>query len=241
MENNEILRKLGLTKNASLIYLALLEDGPSLISQISRKTNLHRPMIYRAIKELENHGLISVAPRGKQKRYVAEAPERLETLIGQLKGDFEKFMPAIKHLYENRSNKPVLRFFEGKEGITALTDDLVETLKKGEIYYRYSSRKAETEALKYFSPKYIATKNAKDIQRFVISNPDFMNTRKPDMNRIVKAIPAKYGLFDYNIVQFIYGNKVGFIDYDTEVVIIIEHPTIAEFQKKIFKAFFDLL
>ena len=63
----------------------------------------------------------------------------------------------------------------------------------------------------------------------------------PDMNRAVKTIPNKYGLFDFNVTEIIYGNKVAFIDYNSESAVVIENNRIAEFQQKLFKITYDNL
>ena len=42
----EELKQIGLTTNESKVYLALLDLGPSLAGQISRKTGLHRRTVY---------------------------------------------------------------------------------------------------------------------------------------------------------------------------------------------------
>lgn len=38
-----------------------------------------------------------------------------------------------------------------------------------------------------------------------------------------------------------YGDKVAFIDYNSETVLLIENPKIAEFQKALFKSLYKRL
>ena len=64
---------------------------------------------------------------------------------------------------------------------------------------------------------------------------------QPRLERSVKFVPKNYGLFDYDITEILYGDKIAFIDYNTETGLIIENPVIAEFQKKIFKLLYDKL
>lgn len=52
MNIQNILEKIGLTKNESAIYLGLLELGPSYIAKISEKTSIHRPLVYKTIPSL---------------------------------------------------------------------------------------------------------------------------------------------------------------------------------------------
>ena len=61
------------------------------------------------------------------------------------------------------------------------------------------------------------------------------------LHRLIKTVPAKYDLFSYDITQLIYKDKVAFIDFGSLSAAIIENPTFAEFQRKIFKLLFDKL
>ena len=49
------------------------------------------------------------------------------------------------------------------------------------------------------------------------------------------------GPFDYNVTEVIYGDRVAFIDYNSETAMIIESKVIADFQKHIFKSFYKKL
>ncbi|MDP3771421.1 MAG: hypothetical protein Q8R16_03925, partial [bacterium] len=60
-------------------------------------------------------------------------------------------------------------------------------------------------------------------------------------NRAVKVVPPAYNLFQYDVVQLIYANKVAFMDYNTETALIIENSAVAEFQKNMFKLLYDKL
>ena len=65
--------------------------------------------------------------------------------------------------------------------------------------------------------------------------------KRPRLEREVKAVPPDFDLFEYNVSQIIYGNKVAVIDYNTETAVVIENPTIAKFQEKIFQLLFRKL
>ncbi len=104
MDKNKILEKIGLTKHESAIYLALLEMGTSTISQISEKTSIHRPLIYKAIPALLEKKLITKTQKLKSVVFGAEPPNRLETLFDDLKIDFFEILPDMEDAY-NSSEK----------------------------------------------------------------------------------------------------------------------------------------
>lgn len=105
-----LLKNLGLTGKESKAYLLLVKSGPMLIAQIARETGVHRPDLYKVLPSLQHKGLVTIAPRGKQKRYVAEHPNKLESIIGAIKLDFDKLLPSLNELYDQPNKRPIIKF-----------------------------------------------------------------------------------------------------------------------------------
>lgn len=241
MTEEEILIKIGLNNKESKIYLSLVERGPLLISQIAKQTGLYRPAIYKNLPHLISKGLVSISPKGKQQLYIAESPEKLKILVGELTHELENIIPELDASYRAKEKKPVTKFLQGKNAITFVLNDVVHSLKKDDVFYRYSSVKDSKKNSKYLPRDYRQIRDQKQLQRFVITNENTMIGKNSRLERAVKFIPKNYGLFDYDITQIVYGDKVAFLDYNTETAFIIENPVIAEFQKKIFKLLYDKL
>ena len=241
MTKSNIFNKIGLNDKELKIYTSLIERGPLLIAQIAKQTGLHRPAIYKNLPNLISKGLVTVSFKGKQKFYVAEEPEKLKNLVSELTNELEDIIPELRASYHAKEKKPLVKFLEGKDAIIFVLNDLVTSLKKGDIFYRYSSVKDSQKSSEYLPHDYRKIRDQKQLQRFVITNENTMIGKKPRLDRAVKFIPNNYGLFDYDITQIIYGDKVAFLDYNTETAFIIENPIIAEFQKKIFKLLYDKL
>lgn len=241
MEINELLKKIGLNTKETGVYIALMENGPMTVSGIAKASGLHRPAIYQVIPGLEKRGLVTTIPRGKLKHYGAETPEKLKNMINELSIELDNILPDLKSSFNRKQNKPMVKFLEGSKGITFIMNDLTHSLKRKDTFYRYSSRKSTTSDEKYLPHDYKEIRDQKQLERFVITSEALSSQKKPSLDRAIKIVPEKYGLFDYDITQIIYGDKVAFIDYNTETAFLIENPIIAEFQKKIFKMLFDLL
>lgn len=242
MDKLKILEKIGLTKNESAIYLALLEMGTSNISQISEKTSIHRPLIYKAIPSLLDKKLITQTQKLKSVVYGAEPPNRLETMFDDLKIDFFEALPDMEDAYNSSEKRPKIRFLEGKDGTKRIFDDVVRSLKKGDVFYRYSSNKDGQEKKDKYVPRiYKKMEDEKKLQREVITNAQTAKNKKPKLDRFVKVLPEDFGPFDHNITEIIYGDKIAFIDYNSETAMIIESKRIADFQKQIFKTFYKKL
>ena len=75
------LRQVGLGDTEIRTYISLLSGGESLVMDISKRTGLHRPTIYKALKNLNDKGLVKNASKGKRLTYIAESPDHLEILF----------------------------------------------------------------------------------------------------------------------------------------------------------------
>jgi sugar-specific transcriptional regulator TrmB len=241
MEISALFQRIGLNKKESAIYVALLEGGQATVSEIARRTALHRPAIYRELAHMRKRGLVEKVVHGKQQRYIAAPPERLESLVEQTRADFGAALPELHSLYEGSPHRPVVRFLEGKHGVRAVFEDLIRKSQRGDVFYRYSSRKDTTRGDAYLPSSYREDRDRKQLERFVITSTATAGGKRPRLGRMTKVIPPDVDLFAYDVTQIIYRDTVAFIDYQTEMAFIVESPTIAQFQKRIFKLLFDRL
>ena len=244
MDHKEFLQKLGLSARESIIYLVLLEHGRGSVSELSRRTGLYRTMVYDALGGLLREGLVTISPKGKYKVYEAESPKKLEGRFLELSNQFDEEIAQLSALrIAPRAVRPIVKYIEGQKGITGIHDDIVTTLKRGDVYYRYSSSKITKNEWRtnYLSKKYRILRDQKKLERRVITNLPNKLQKRPRLEREVKAVPPDFDLFEYNVSQVIYGNKVAVIDYNTETAVVIENATIAKFQEKIFQLLFRKL
>jgi len=238
--NKGILEKIGFSPEESAVYSALLVHGPSSISDIIRMTSLHRPKVYGILPVLIQKELVSVMPKGKTKKYVAESPDKIERLFTSLEEEFNKEILNLYEAYETRGKKPEVTFSEGDVAIRGVFSDIVYSLKKNDTYYRYSSA-LTLNRKKYIPRDYRELRDKKGLERLIITNESSKKTINARLGRTVKAIPADSDIFDYDVSQVVYGDKVAFIDYNSKTTITIKNPQIAEFQKKIFRLLFKNL
>lgn len=237
-----ILEQLGLNDKQIKIYKLLLKFGSCGVSDIARLSRLYRHDVYRELPELVRKGLLSQSPFGKRMLYVAESPRSLTQLVEKIQRELERELPELLENYSRGTHHPHIRYFEGDEGIRAVYKDLVMSLKKGDIFCRYESPQDNEAYRKYVPQEYFDRfRDKAEVDRLVITNESTRRTKKQRLGRFVKAVPPSAGLFNYDITQFIYNDKVAFIDYRAKVASIIESDKIAEFQRKIFKLLFERL
>ncbi len=244
MNNIQFLTKLGLSAKEAAVYLALLTHGALGVSNIARHAILYRTDVYAALHVLMEAALVSSTQKGKQKHYLAQPPSVLEEKFVELANSFDTQLAALTELKNKVSpDEPRVHFTTGKKAIRALYDDIVLSLDKGETYYRYSSAKVEGSDTRgnYLSKKYRLLRDKKGIERKVITNARNMASKRPRLERDIKVIPPDFDLFEYNISQIIYRDKVAVIDYNSETAVVIDNPLVAKFQKRIFELLFKKL
>lgn len=238
----KLLIKLGLTPIESMLYEALVSKGALSVSGLAEISGLYRPQVYKYIPELIAKGLVKESRHGRRTVYIAESPRQLEKLVDNLKTEIHHQLPHMLQLYATSENRPMISYFEGERGIRHIYKDLVATCKKGDIFYRYESPRNYHAVRKYLPQEYYDRfRDNAEVDRLIITNEMTKQQKKDRLGRIIKVIPPKYDLFDYDISQLIYGDKVAFIDFRSETVSLIESPVFAEFQRKIFKLLFDKL
>lgn len=235
------LTQLGFRESEQDVYLYLLSHGPSSVSTIARGTRLHRPKTYSALAALEDKGLVVETPKGKLKAYHAEKPEKLRQLVADVAANLEETLPDLEDLYTEHSTKPSVQMTQGRHAVTAAFSDVVHSLSPGDTFYRYTSEKNLAKVNSYLPAEYRTLRDEKKLERLVISNVTSGSQKKPRLERFIKYISPKESLFEQNIIELMYGNKVAFIDLSTETVLTIENQAFADFQKTIFKTLYKRL
>ncbi len=234
-----IIKKLGFSAVAEKIYLALLDRGTCSIMELARLAGEYRPVIYKNLPSLIDAGLVAKTFKGKRIVYYALSPAALSPLVKKQADEMNELLPELISVYKNKDKKPKVSFFIGKEGIASAYERLISDAKKGDIIYRYESPSDYRKNKAYYPSLYWQRAGSRgDLDKIVITNNETLKQRHENINRLSKAVSHK---FDYNITQLIGRDKVIFIDYDTEVAIMIENDRFANFQKIIFKMFFDKL
>ena len=240
-KEQKLLRGLGFSGNQGRIYLALVDKTESSISDIARATTLHRPTIYRELAGLESNGLVHEVRRNKRHMYTAAHPKILQVLHDSLSREYADALPDLESRYLKRKLYPVVRFVTGRKGIASVYEDILQTLKKGDTFYRYSSSSRARPRDRYVPKDYTERRNAKQLERYVITNTTNLKMKKPSLNRDIKIIPEEFDLFKHDITLLVYGPKIAYVDYSTESAAIIENPVIAEFQRKLFLLLYKYL
>lgn len=139
------LKNLGLSEKEGRVYLASLELGKSTVQNIAGKAKVNRATTYVIIEALMAKGLMSSFTEGKKQFFVAGSPEKLSLLFReqameiQRKQEYlDKILPELKSLKQDQKEGPVVRYFEGKEGMRAMAEEFFITNHKEHARMIYS-------------------------------------------------------------------------------------------------------
>lgn len=235
-----IFQRLGLSKHSHLVYDILKKDGPQLVSTIAKLATIHRPAVYTALHDLTKKNFVSVSQIGGRRFYKATSPKNVVDEFSKVSESVAKKLAKMEP-NDRLPTDASTRFLDGKNGVQEAFNDIINHTPRGETFYRYTSERDLESVNKYLPKDYRERRDAKRLERLVISNSSSGEQKHPRLERFIRYIPQKSNAFDQNIIQTIYGNRVSFTDLNSEKVIIIENKALAEFQKVIFKQLYKKL
>ena len=158
---NHIFQQLGLTKNESKIYEALLREGELSVGQISKNSQVHRRNVYDSINRLVEKGLVFEIIQSKENRYQAVEPNKLMELVQERQQILANIMPELETLYHRVPHKQEVYIYRGIEGWRNYMRDI---LRVGEDFYCLGATGAwMDERLSHFFPRFVKEASKKKI------------------------------------------------------------------------------
>jgi sugar-specific transcriptional regulator TrmB len=222
----EELKQSGLTTNESKVYLALLDLGPSLAGQISRKTGLHRRTIYDTTEMLIKKGLIGYILQNNRRLFSATNPNRIIEIIKEKENLISPLIETLTLKFNKTKEKQETNFYKGKEGLKTIFED---QLNSKEILILGASPKAY-EILQFYFKWYDKTRKEKKIKSRIIAT-DKKLKRIPFSE--IKYLPKVY---ESPVAVNIYEDKTAIILWAKDpIAILIKNKEITEGYKKYFE------
>jgi len=243
---NEVLINLGLSEEEVDVYTSLLNSGGQSASQLSKTTKVKRTHIYNIASSLVKRGLVSQNKTNGTTIFVPLSPDKLLSLAHDKKDEAERIestleavLPNLKSKYNLAENKPVISFYEGKEGVKKVYLDTISEAKP--ILALVETTKVDLEMYKWVTTEYVKmrVKNDIPVKAIVASGlktKTYIGLDKTEL-RETKEVPSDKFPFENEIN--IYGNKVSIINHKKGsklLGIIIDNPIVAN----TFRSWFHL-
>ncbi|MFA5174147.1 MAG: helix-turn-helix domain-containing protein [Candidatus Pacearchaeota archaeon] len=221
-----MLDEVGLTGNEEKVYLALIELGPALAGQISRKTGMHRRTVYDTTEMLIKKGLVGYIKQNNRKLFQAVSPERLLDILREKENLLLPIVENLKEKFVKTKEKEETNFYKGKDGLKAVFE---EQLESKEVLILGASPMAY-EVLQFYFKWYDKTRKEKKIKaRIIASNRNIKRIPLAD----IRYLPEKYA----NPVSVnIYGNKTAIILWAVHpYAIVIKSKEVADAYRNYFE------
>jgi HTH-type transcriptional regulator, sugar sensing transcriptional regulator len=235
------LENAGLSDSEAKVYLAALELGETNISRIAKKSGIKRTTTYLVIDSLKEKGLINSYKKRNKTIFIAEDPRKIEEKLAERKHAIAKVMPELLSLANFIDKKPVIRFYEGQDGIKDLFKDILK-YPDSEVLEMYSESYVHDFSEEFFSKYFTPHRIAKKIWvRAILPNTEIikklMARNEKELRQAKLLDPEKYKI---KIEINIYGkNKVSVIAFKEEIGLIIESQLIHESLKNIFELMWE--
>lgn len=222
------LKQAGLTENESKVYLSLIDLGPSLAGQISRKTGLHRRTVYDTTEMLIQKGLVGYILKNNRRLFQASSPKRILEIIKEKENLLSPIVEGLNQRYNLIKEKEETNFYKGKEGLKTIFEDQLDSK---EILILGASPKAY-EILQFYFKWYDKTRKEKKIKaRIIATDKKMKNIPLAE----IKYLPEKYAS---PVAVNIYKDKTAIIVWAKEpIAILIKNREISE----AYKTYFELM
>lgn len=235
-----------LSEHASAIYMHLILHGATNEFTLAKSTGIHRIGVRAAIKELQKRKAITSKKQGARIFFAPNSPVFLEDLFIKEQKEKELTLRQLKQTFDEReksvSSLGEITIHRGQEEIQTLFKDIVTSLGREGVFYRFIACGPNTDTESFVPPMYRPTRDAKSIQQIAITSAVMPGKPyKKGMGCLWKILPLKEDRFEHGTGQIVYGDKVAFIDYNQSIAYVIKNAAIAAMQISIHKALFSRL
>ena len=228
--NEEILVKVGMTKNEIGVYLNLVKNEPLLAGQIAKLTQLNRSHIYDTLKSLIEKGLVSFIIKANRKYFKAANPKRLiayieekEEKVKEEKKTIQELIPDLLRLYALPENKIEAYIYEGRKGIITVFEDILKS--RTEEWLAIASSGKAPETIPFYLPHFHKRRIKLKIRLKVLINDDKEGEKRgKELSKMaltkVKYLPSK---FITPISIYIYENKTAFVIWNLPIALLVDN------------------
>jgi HTH-type transcriptional regulator, sugar sensing transcriptional regulator len=241
------LQNLDLTKTEIKLYELLLSLGEVPVQNLIKESKLKRPTVYKALYSLEKKRLVTKRDVLKKINFQASPPAKLLELaenkyenLNRTKESLQALLPQLSSSYILSTEKPIVRMFEGVQGLKEIYLDILKDKQPGYSIMQNEDIDEELDdwLINWFTSRRVRAKMPlKMICSANEKNGAEFKKRDLITRRFSKVVPIKLFPFQHEVT--IYGNKVAFIHYKKNshlIGVMINHPFFAQ----TLKAWFDL-
>lgn len=242
----DVLARIGLSRDETWTYLALLEGGPQGAADLlKRDIPMKRGLLYKVLDRLIERGLVTEQKRKTPTQFVAQPPDMLVALmedreveIRHTRETLAAALPSLKAKYNLSTERPTIRFFEGVEGLRKMYEDKLESSAKELLFVRTARAESYQETFGSWFTHYLKRQTATGIKLRALTVDDEYTNHDPavDAYRHVTRIWLRPEDYTAPVQVETYGDKVTIHSFGKEVFgVMIESAPIATAVREILQ------
>jgi len=244
MDYRDQLINLGLDNLEAKAYLGLLEMDSGTILGLTHKTGIKRSNMYNIMDSLVQKKLVILTNKNGKRRYYAEDPKKIRSLLSEEEKNLSarkqkllEIIPELSSIYSANVKKPKIRFYEGREEIKQVFEEILMIPKGSEVIGYTSSEEIAEGWISDFAIYYRKQRIANGIVDRTIAEdaPFTRELQKHDKEALCNMVLIDPKKFPLNNQINIFGNKVLLCSFKDELSLIIESKAIADNQRSIFE------
>lgn len=121
----DILEEFGLSQNEAKIYEVLLQVGEGAITEIAKKSKIHRRNVYDSINRLIEKGMVFQIIGKGDHGYKPVDPNKLAELLDEKRRKLDNAMPDMVAAYQAKPHLEAVYIYKGIEGFKNYLRDIL--------------------------------------------------------------------------------------------------------------------
>lgn len=239
-----LLTLAGLDEKEQITYKALLERGCVTAGTLLKYLSIKRGDLYNILYTLRGRGFVeSILKRGIL-HFTVTNPQIILDRIRERRAAFEKAeqealdaLPKLKAEYLLSTERPLIQFYEGEEGLREIYEDTLRTQSKDAYLVRANNALVYSKVFGEWFGAYIKKRAQRGIMIHALT-PDHYDANHDstiDKKRNLKRTWLRPQDYSTQMEINLYGDKTCFISYGKEIfAIVLEHAPLAKAMKELF-------
>lgn len=248
MENTrELLEHFSLTPQQAELYLLLLKQGPSKITELATTQKKNRAAIAFHLHLLLEQGFVKETRVGRRTEYIAVPPKHLADLFERWAIDFKSAVPELETMRRADQQRPLIEVIESTVGMKRIYDEISVMPLKSEFLV-LEGKKALSGELRLLSQKEWTTFFKRIADRKILTRAIFtresielpvkglsLENKRLLQSRLwdLRSLPESSMPLEHLVM--IYGNKAAFFLPEMKLLFTLEHVGIVGILKAMFE------
>lgn len=241
---------LSLTDKHVELYEKLLAIPGARVARIAELVGFKRSTTYNLLKEMNQKGVLEEYKKGGVVYYRVAEPDSLTILVQKFQEDgkqaqqlLDSVMSDLKKEWRTGVGKPVIRYFEGEDGLREVFSDIYKP--KDDAVYGC----VDLEVVDKVFPEHVLAdliplrvKNKLFAYSLVAESEQAETIKKDDKKQLRQTVLLDKDEYPLPAEIDVYGDKVAMLSFDKQQFIgmIIENTSFAQTVRSLFKRIIDL-